>query len=82
MSYTNKKTENEKLEFQEPPLLTFAASCCLVLFNFKQQVATNSNTVVVPWPSMQTDATLLGPPCCVRLHGTTTMLEFVSTCCA
>ena len=26
---------------------------------------------------MQTDATLLGPTCCVRLHGTTTMLALV-----
>ena len=26
-------------------------------------------------------ATLLGPTCCVRLHGTTTMLALVGTCC-
>ena len=30
---------------------------------------------------MQTDATLLGPTCCVRLHGTTTMFALVGTCC-
>ena len=30
---------------------------------------------------MQMDATLLGPTCCVRLHGITTMLALVDTCC-
>ena len=33
---------------------------------------------------MQMNATLLGPTmltCCVRLHGTTTMLALVGTCC-
>ena len=30
----------------------------------------------IKWP-MQTDATLLGPTCCVRLHGITTMLVLV-----
>ena len=35
-----------------------------------------------PWPlrPMQTDATLLGPTCCVRLHGTTTILALVAFC--
>ena len=30
---------------------------------------------------MQTDVTLLSPTCCVRLHGTTTMLGLFGTCC-
>ena len=29
----------------------------------------------------QQHATLFGQTCCVRLHGTTTMLVFVGTCC-
>ena len=31
--------------------------------------------------AMQQHATLMGPTCCVRLHGTTTMLALVGTCC-
>ena len=44
----------------------------------KKKLALSKSLILRP---VQTDATLLGPTCCVRLHGSTTMLALVGTCC-
>ena len=56
----------------------WAQQCCDLLrpFEWVLRPMQNERNIVG-----QQHPTLVGPTCCVRLHGTTTMLALVGTCC-
>ena len=60
----------------DPACSNFLAGLLKELKNLNIKAHANGRNIVG-----QQHATLLGPTCCVRLHGTTTMLGLVGNCC-